>query len=435
MAVIELDLGRPGSTATPRPPLRVLRPAGLLLAVALLLTLAGAAPHHPVLWRELGSLPLATEDWYHLDAGRVLTVADTEDDHRVIAAWQADPPRQLWATTVPARQPADGRVIGAGPRTTMAGDLIFLQAPDYRTVAIDVATGKVRWTSERPVVPVAGIGLSRDMTYRPGSEYDQAGGDAGLLYMSEDGRPYREPPQKTDLRAVDLRTGRPLWTHTAPGAVFTAAAGPLVLVVAADRIQLLNPENGHVFAERHEPGLTDAEVVGDLVVVQQGGQSVAYDAVTLAPRWRAAAIPVGGDITGGRCDQVICRRTGAGVEVVDPATGRTAFTAGREVSLRRDGPVLLETDNVTRRPLRLLDPAGGAVLARLDGWQMVSPYGPVLLSTVEPGGKVVSFAGLRGAAIQPLGSARATVSDCGTDAGLVACRSGTALLLFAYRTG
>ena len=138
-----------------------------------------------------------------------------------------------------------------GGRLVPAADAVLAQTPDYTATVLDPATGRVRWRSPGPIEQaIDGVGLSREIEFRPGTEYDQASGDAGEIYMSDDGIPHVEPPVRTDLHGTDLATGRALWTVSAAGSVFTGPAPGAVLMVASDRVSLIDPRTGVVRRER-----------------------------------------------------------------------------------------------------------------------------------------------------------------------------------------
>lgn len=436
MAVIELDPSPETPLSPVRPPPHIFRPAGLAVAVVLLLALGGAAPAAATMWRALGPIPLGVEGSYAPAGDHIVTLIDT-DQARVLSAWEQDPPRRHWTASLPAAEPPDGVVLTARYQLIVEGDTVLVAQPDYSTVAVDLRTGQTRYTLRNRVDPaLPGVGLLRRTIFRPGAENNLDSGAAGALHIGDDGRPYREPPQRTDLSGIDLGTGRPLWRLSVRGTAFTRMAGASLLVVSADRIQIVDAATGRVRRERDSAGGGWVDIVGGLVVVFGDRTTTAYDLATLTPRWHTPTGPLSDTVTGARCDGVVCRRSETGAEVIDPATGAARWRTGREASLRPQGSSLIEYDSVSQRPLRVIDAASGRPTADLRRWQTLSPLGSpeTLLSRVEPGGRRMSFAVVRAGQIQPLGYADSIVRDCRADDGLVVCRHDEGIELFAYRS-
>ncbi|MEV7623055.1 PQQ-binding-like beta-propeller repeat protein [Actinoplanes sp. NPDC089786] len=435
MAVIELDPS-PETPLTPaRPPLHIFRPAGLVVAAVLLLALGGAAPAATTMWRSIGSIPLATEGTFTPAGDRIVTLADT-DQARVLTAWQQDPPRRLWTASLPASEPPDGVVLTAGNWLFAEGDTLMVPQSDYSTVAVDLRSGQTRYTLRNRVEPaLPGVGLIRRTIFRPGAANDPGSDADGMLHIGDDGRPYHEPPQRTEVSGIDLGTGRALWRLPVRGAAVTRMVGASLLVVSDDRLQEVDATTGRVLREQESAGGGWVDIVGGLAVVFGARTTTAYDLATLTPRWHTPTGPLSDTATGARCDGVVCRRSETGAEVIDPATGATRWRTGREASLRPQGSSLIEYDSVSQRPLRVVDAASGRPAADLRSWQTLSSLGTLetLLSRVEPGGKRMSFAVVRAGQIQPLGYADVIVRDCRAGDGLVVCRHDEGIELFAYR--
>ena len=307
MAVIELDLDAPPVPPRTGPPLiRLLRPFGLALTVVLLLAVGGAAPITPVLWRDLGVIPLTAEDArYVLSGDRLYTVDSPFEVRGDVTSWSLDPIRRDWTFATPARAAGGEDEIYGRTLLAPVDGVLLLQGESFATSILDPGTGAVLWTTPGWPLPLgAGRALVQDSHFRPGTEYDPRSGDPGELFWSSSGRPHTEPPLRTSLSGVDIRTGARSWTAEAPGSVFVASidAGSGVLVVAADKLTVLDRDTGKVLRERTMPrpaGDDDvawAEVAGDLLLLRrsaadQGGTIIAYGTDTLDKRWEVADPP------------------------------------------------------------------------------------------------------------------------------------------------
>ncbi|MEV6490514.1 PQQ-binding-like beta-propeller repeat protein [Actinoplanes sp. NPDC051633] len=430
MAVIELDLDAPPEPPAELPAHRY-RWAALAAVAALLLTLGGAAPAVSVLWRPLGTIPLDGQGWWTVAGDRVYTLNDAE-----VQAWRvsATSLARDWAVTLPGAQATADARIYIGGRLIVTGDALVAQTSDFTASVLDPESGRLRWRSPSPVEQVMhGVGLSRRTTFRPGTEYDQDSGDPGELYVSDDGIPHIEPPMRTDLRGTDLNTGRELWNLRAAGSVFTTSAGGVVLMIASDRIALIDPRTGAIRQERPVKGLTWGRTIGDLVLVRQGDRMLAYDAHTLEPRWQAPGGLPDDDADVGYCENLVCRPTDDGMEVLDEATGAVRWRAAPKASLRGSGDDVLESDTLTQTPWRLLDRRTGELRTSLAHWQTVVQGDGMILSRWEAGAGSRVFAVARNGAVQPLGRADPGSQDCRGNEPIVSCRNGNGIDFFAYR--
>ena len=433
MAVIELDLDAPHGQPDLRPPAHRYRWAGLAVVAALLLALGGAAPAQSVLWRTLGAIELDGSDFWTLADGRVFTLHDGE-----ASGWQVTPDSlsQRWTTSLPlAPATRDARVF-IGGRLLVTGGALLAQTPDYAASVLDPATGRVHWRSPTPIEQaVDGVGLSRKTFFRTETEYNRATGDPGAIYVSDDGTPHTEPPVRTDLHGTDLITGRDLWTVEAAGSVFATEAAGAVLMIASDRVALIDPHTGAVRRERAAPGLTWGRLARGLVLLRQGDRLLSFDPGTLEPRWRVPAGLLGDDSAGtGYCEDLVCRPTPSGLEVLDERTGRVRWRVGPNSSLRSAGDVVLEVDSLTQSPARLLDAASGAVRAEVGDWQSVASGDDALvLSRWGRGSRSRDFAVVRDGVVSPLGRADPSAQECRVAGGIVACRTTAGLQIFAYR--
>lgn len=431
--VVELDPSLPAPAHSTHPPAGVYRSAGLVVAVVLLLTLCGAAPVASSMWRPLGSIPLPAEGNVAFSGNRVVTIGNAVQS-REVSAWQIEPTRRLWTTTVGVAAPDDPFAIISGVR--IEGRTVLLWLPDRSTAVLDLRTGHTLFTMPTRVEVVApGVGLTRKTVFRPGTEYDPNSRATGPFYTSEDGKTYREPPQRTELYGIDLATGRVLWQLPLHGLALKNVAGAAMLIVTADRISVLDPATGRITAERTTSGGTWAKVSDGVALVLDHNRATAYDTTTLTPRWTSPAGPfLSNTTTTAPCENVICRYGKDSVEVVDPATGVTVWQTERETGLRRVGHHVVEYDADSQRPLRLVDASTGRLSADLRSWQSLAltNTGEPLLTRIEPGATRMSFAVLRTGRIQPLGYEQTIVRDCEAQSGLALCRDNRGLRLFAY---
>jgi outer membrane protein assembly factor BamB len=449
VALIELDLYAPAEL-TPGRGTRGRRPYGrLVLVVVLLLALAGSAPAESVLWRRTGLATItAPAGSYQLVGGRLYTF-DSVDTRLVTTAWSMDPVRRLWSRTTGVLNAQGDDVLPsfgwfAAP---VGGDHVLLQSQLTSTV-VDARTGAVRWTSPVPVTPAAGgrVGLVYAQQFRPGTEYDEATGAAGPLYFGDDGVFHTEPPLHTTLRALDLRTGRPLWQTGRAGSLVAAdvrGKADQIVVVAPDWLGVLAAGTGAVLRERRLPGpaareLSSGDIVGDLVLLRHGspgdgGTVTAYSVSSLAPVWQQEE-PVGGSAA--FCADMLCESEDFGVAVLDPATGHPLWRTDRGASLVGRGTSVLEVGSGENRPVRVRDAATGAVQVDLAGWtwHASSPEdAPLVLGRLDRDRTVLGVLPPGRRAVQPLGYSTTPVTNCASDAGFVGCRIFGGVEVWAYR--
>ena len=300
MPVIELDRDAPPASAPSRPPPRLLRPLGLIVTAVLTLALGGAVPAEALLFKPLGVLPVTDpEAAVVLRGGTVYTVTTGPGDRPTTTAWDAATLARRWTATTPVEESRAGTVTG-GAGLTAAGDGLLLIGPTYVTTMLDARTGRIRWTRPAPVQSTgAGLGVSQETHFRPGTEYDQASGEPGNLFWSSTGQPHTEPPQRTTVYGLDLATGERLWADGERGSVRTLPVPGdtgAVVIVAAGHLTLRDGRTGAVRRTAVLPrttGLTWAEAAGDLLLMRQGsadgsGTIAAYEMSTLRPVWRTA---------------------------------------------------------------------------------------------------------------------------------------------------
>ena len=448
MAVIELDLDAAPAPPPRRPPARWYRITGLALAGLLTLTLGGAVPVPVAVWRHLGVLPLgAMDSSFALAGGGIYTVEAAAGGKWRTTAWAEPALRPAWSvTTGSARDGSDGAGF-AGVNLTAAGRELLIQDPAGTTV-VDTAGGAVRWAGPGPLYDLgSGLGVTVETWFRPGTEYDVAGGAPGDLFFSATGRPHTEPPRRTTLHGVQIATGRRLWSSEQRGSVRVArAAGDAaaVVVAAADRLTVLAGDTGAVLRSVPLPradAVAWVEFVGDLLLIRRGrldepGTLSAYALDTLAFRWQVADRPDGGDQ--GFCSGLPCASGPSGRLVLDARTGRPAWRIDDGVSVVLRAGAAVEASAAWERPVRVRDVSTGAVRVRLAGWDAAvnrEGDGPMVVRRADTGRGVTAFGALRpgGSAVRPLGVAGEVVDDCVADARFVACRTPDGLHVWSYR--
>jgi hypothetical protein len=452
VAVIELDLDAPPAPSSVRPPIHLLRPLGLALAVVLLLAVGGSGTTAslPTLWRSLGVVPLAGDDSrYELSGDHLYTVGSPFEVRYDISAWSLDPMRRDWTFT--ARSTATGDGVYSRANLAPADGVLLLQSESFATSILDPATGAVRWTTPGWPVPLgAGRALVQESHFRPGTEYDLKSGDPGELFWSSSGQPHTEPPLRTSLYGTDIRTGERIWTAEAPGSVFAAPidGGSGVMVVAADKITVLDRGTGKVLRERampREPTDDDVawvDVAGDLLLLRRGsddqfGTVLAYATDTLEKRWEVEDPP--GQVYNGTCIGLPCLKEESGLTVLDPLTGRSAWQSARSVQLIKRGDEVLETRVESSHPMRIRDAATGVVRLDLQVWNGPSATSdqnqPLVVSRMDAERQASLFGVLRpgGTRVQPLGYAGALMIECSSSDRYVACRVPGGIQVWAYR--
>jgi len=449
LALIELDLtAQPDHPPTSIPPVRRYRTPGLVLALLLLLVLGGAAAPGALHWSYLGAVPAPPlqESPFQLGGDQLFTVGGGGDGRTVTAWTLAKPPVRRWSLPFPARAPGPSEVAFGDVRVRRAGDIVLL-TDGPRTTAVDDRSGAVRWQANVVVRPLPGdrIGLVQEPQFRPGTEYDQDSIAAGEVFFSATGVPHSEPPIRTDLRGVDLRTGDTVWSGEAAGAVATYLDAAGVLVLESNRLTLRAIDTGAVLRTTTLSRLDGQDPdsgrpVGDVMLVSYGtGDSakrrlVGYSMRTFRQLWQ---VPEARVLTNpGVCLGLVCADDGSGEAVLDPLTGRARWHAAG-LDLVRRGASVLESGTGTTDAVRLADVRNGDERLPLTGWHAdlnaTADAPAVIRRTDESGASVFALADDDPVVLRSLGATHGPVADCAVDDRFVVCRATAVLQVFEFR--
>jgi hypothetical protein len=415
-----IDLGleregwdRPRQLRDWRPGPRPLRSFALVLCAALALTAAGsAAGPGPALVATATHQVDQRADFVVL-GDRLYVSSDDPyaDDRWLLSAYALPGGDPLWTAPYPSTveqivdlQRADGLVLVTG--------LVGGGGVATPTTALDAVTGQVRWTLPSRVT---------------------AGGDGRTGFI---GSSRVEGPGAGVVRAVDLATGRDLWSATYPEAatVRPVADGRVLVLTRTGRAELREARGGAVLRS----GTVSPPGSGPTVVIAAGDSLllgyedttgargvVAYAVDTLEARWRLPFPTDDGDVRRvATCGRLICTGLAGGVAAIDPVSGARVWAADGVEVVFEAGGLLVAAEPSTR--FGVLDPATGHILFRLDGWSgsvatqedsglvvAAHRHGRSWLSLAEPGSAVPRV----------LGIVPHEVSNCVAGTGSVVCRT------------
>jgi outer membrane protein assembly factor BamB len=287
--------------------------------------------------------------------------------------------------------PPDKDAPPAGSTASGAG------AADDQLVAVDAASGTVRWT--RPLAPstvLASVAAGAGSPTGPASV-------AGLVTLASDGT----------LQSLDPATGAPRATSR-PAAATTAARGatPTVQLVTTARMLVL------------------AAPLGAGAVGLSG-----YDPVTLAPQWTVQLPPPAADVAYQPCGDLLCAQGPDSTFAVDPATGSVRWhldgivrQAGHRIAVAGQVPA---TDST-----RLVDVATGRVTRTLAHSTVVGAAehsAQLVLSRADGGRTTFSLLDLDTGDLRELGSANGQYDSCQAATGYLACRATDSAVIYLWR--
>ncbi|GIF74856.1 outer membrane protein assembly factor BamB family protein [Asanoa siamensis] len=422
------------------------RPFGALVGVlvAVSLTLGGSlvpAPPLTATATQLGGVGSS----FAVAGDRLYVVRRVSDAAGSLTAVRLPGGEELWTSPY---APTGERII----RVDTAGPVVLISGGETtgrirRTDAYDAGTGeRLWWVPAELVVDAA----------------------AGTGYAST-----ADPPR---LRALDLATGRALWsaepgdrfTFTAVGGpapaagripprdapksetdavggaggatVATGAAGSggrLALFVRSGRVELRDARTGAVLRQANPLGaealpLAGLSVGGVLVFwyAERGGTGLAgLDPGTLDVRWRMPYDIDGGGI--GRCLALVCLSSHGDVLAVDPATGEPRWRVpGVSYVVEARGQLIgLGAVPGGLGPVRSVDPATGAEVADLHGWR-TGARGDSVVTRIPIGAQhtIIGLLGPPSGALRPLGTAPEVLLTCQSGPSAIVCRTATGTL-------
>jgi len=150
-------------------------------------------------------------------AGGVVVVASLQD-----TVFAVDAATGAWRWHHRREQKGEGLTIFGAASVSVGAGLVFAGYSDGFIAALDPATGAARW--ERQVAP-NGTHLDVDSIALGGDRLYAAAFSGAVL-------------------ALDARTGKEVWSFTAPGACRVVVGGGFVFAVTSTRVVGLSPVNG-----------------------------------------------------------------------------------------------------------------------------------------------------------------------------------------------
>ncbi|GLI02762.1 outer membrane protein assembly factor BamB family protein [Phytohabitans aurantiacus] len=442
--VIELGYEREASGGRLRDAwrsLRGVRPFAQVLCAGLLLAVAGSAPAPAAALTEVASHPLAEEADFAVLGDRLFVAASpaagsekpaagSEKSEQAAPAAGSDKGVSGRATLTAYELPG-GRRLWRAPYessveqfvTVQRGDGVvlvtgLLQGERYGTptTVLDAATGQVKWTT-----PLR-------------------------LTVSDDGR--TGFVGGATVRALDLATGRDLWSAAFPAdaAVRSVTSGRALVLTSTGEGQLRDGRTGAVL---RTGAMLPAGVTPNLSTAIDGAIMVGYEdaagsrrvagfaADTLERRWERTLSDDDAPRFGA-CGRLVCTARPGGVVAVDPATGAQRWDVPGADTVFETGGVVV----AARWPDRLaaIDPASGRTLVELDDWDtamsgrddapLIGVYskerGSKEKDSEEKVSETTSWLALiepRGSALRHLGSVPHRVWDCVAGTRSVVCRA------------
>jgi outer membrane protein assembly factor BamB len=425
-AVVTIDLGEDWAVAEdpPAPPRRRPPRAALaaLLVLLVLLLIGGSAAARPafVLLADVRVQGVTTTEV----GGDGIFVGVESAGRRSIARYALDGGAPIWQVSQPG--PSAGLVYLADAAVLMVWVTDY-PAGDGQFTVLDAATGQQLWRSAGDV-----------MIWVPGSRYQ-------LMRVNE-------PDGSLEMRYVDMRDGRPIWSRTAPamtqvlatdGQTRPETAGFLV-GYADGTVLLLARETGEVLGTgRLDPlvpvgpgGAPEPEnsalinvVHGRLMVVQGTAGPIttvsAYDLPGMRLRWTVSGrLPIYPDF----CGPNVCLSGSAPAVALDAATGSILWRAsGWEGVQDLGGGRLLGYRNEGVQGAGILDAGTGRPIGDLGDWVPLVGTDSHLVSTPDVGNYRYTWFGVLEPAhgvVLPLGRLEGlSTGGCQPHEDLLLCRT------------
>ncbi|GAA0800226.1 outer membrane protein assembly factor BamB family protein [Spirilliplanes yamanashiensis] len=392
----------------PRARLRAWRPFALTLAAVLLATVTAGGrltpPDRPLV------IPAAAGDATLLGGEHYFVVSGQEPTRLVSTYALADGALLSRTPLAVAGALTDLRLAGGVLVVSHQADLVGGEA----TVGLDTRTGGRLWRH-----PARLTGFSPD----------------GLVLLLD--QPGSVGAQT--WTAARPRDGVVAWQHVVPPAAVTelAPGGRVVTAEVTGRVEIRDADTGRVTAAAQVPAQRQWRDGGinmwadhDLLLLGGPDGIDAYDLGTLVARWhrdtdlsRYFVLP--------QCGDALCLfgRFG-GLQVLDPATGRSRWSAERWGVAERVGAYMLaslDSGPVWDRPLVVLDAATGDPRGTLGAWQPVGeplPGGRIVAVRQTPADRQVRYAVIDPAtvSVRLLGVADGVAGRCAATTDRLVCR-------------
>ncbi|PZG15691.1 hypothetical protein C1I95_19085 [Micromonospora craterilacus] len=414
-----IELGERTEPTDPEPSRRRRRfgnsPTALVLvALVVLLTLAGAAPAGP---RMQAILPSSLAARVYLTGDQILTVVPvpgaTYGSQELLAYRRperaAGSPHQLTPLWRMPMGPFDR--VETAERVDDFGLVLslFRERVGSETLLLDSRTGQLRWR-------------------KPGFATLDASGRVQL-------RTYDAEVPIT-FAAVELAGGRELWSVSSKATWVTyhqrdATIDAVVISTVTGDIEVLDPETGalrdRVRATSDEPGgYRRVWVIGDLVLADNSQGVVAYDIDGLVRRWRTAGSPIE---SVDQCGALLCARDiDRATHVLDPATGAVLWSVDDVYLLRADDRRALAADYraIPVAKVTTIDAGTGRIAVDHGTWDLVDEvdHAPYLLGTrsIPKVGAVLARLDLTQAQPRRIDMLPGAVGNCQYRDDLIACR-------------
>ncbi|MBE1485782.1 outer membrane protein assembly factor BamB family protein [Plantactinospora soyae] len=437
VAVIDLGTDRyhlPAESGPAHPrTARRLRMAALALAGALAFSTGGAGSPAPPRLEEIYQSRLGAGQYFQLTEDRLFLAGATPDNAGLrVVAYDLERGRQLWSTEYPT-----GARLAA---VTLTGGVLLVVDGDWRTgpartTALDARTGRSRWSLPKlvDVLPGERTALITQRVFPPGSRLEpfDLESHSEVVYLSADGR-HSAPPIGMTARTIDLDTGLDLWSlPLRAGAMPVPAAGSRPAVVLAPErgggIEVRDLRTGAVRQRLDWTGAVPQQVdlVGGFLVFRYGAEVTGYSADLLQRRWTRPVAAA--DLGTAACGPMLCMQTGDAVEVVDPATGVTAWRTNERAWLQAHGSYLVESDD-SPQVRRAVDPGTGRTVVDLTGWteDRKSVDDSPLLLLRRNGNTIRTWLGIvdpDGTAVRRLDPVPYVLPSCQVATGVIACQT------------